>query len=95
MTIAKYLSGLEGVGKVDQSERKPSEETLGWIRAIKDIDRNALMHARKSLDLDDAIRLFNVVTGTMISMLKEIPTTDAANISERTRRAIFFSIRYS
>lgn len=76
MTIYKYLKGFTEMP--DTAPRKPDAETIGWIQAIKDIDRNALMHGRKTLDFDDAVRIFNHVTGTMIAMLQEMPAVDAA-----------------
>ncbi|MCB2106225.1 MAG: hypothetical protein KDE14_00935 [Rhodobacteraceae bacterium] len=74
MTIAKYLKGLRDV----KGDRTPDPETIGWLDAIKDIDRNALMHGRKSLNFDDGVRIFNLVTGTMIAVLKELPAIPAA-----------------
>jgi hypothetical protein len=60
------------------NDPKPSEGVLGALRQAKDLDRNPLMHPRKSLSDEDALRLFSLAVGALIAMLQEMPDLDVA-----------------
>lgn len=55
-----------------KGEPKPDKSTIAILEQIKNVDRNDLMHPRKTLDLTEAIRLFHLATGVIIAMAMEI-----------------------
>ncbi|MDA9424018.1 hypothetical protein [Bradyrhizobium sp. CCBAU 53380] len=50
----------------------PDKSTISILEQIKNVDRNDLMHPRKTLSLTDATRLFHLATGAIIAMTLEI-----------------------
>lgn len=55
-----------------KGEIKPDKSTIAILEQIKNVDRNDLMHPRKTLDLTEATRLFHLATGAIIAMAMEI-----------------------
>jgi hypothetical protein len=53
-------------------EIKPDKSTIALLEQIKNVDRNDLMHPRKTLDLTEATRLFHLATSAIIAMTMEI-----------------------
>jgi hypothetical protein len=53
-------------------EVKPDKSTIVLLEQIKNVDRNDLMHPRKTLDLTEATRLFHLATSAIIAMTMEI-----------------------
>lgn len=51
---------------------KPDKSTIAILEQIKAVDRNELMHPRKTLSLTDVTRLFHLATGAIIAMIVEI-----------------------
>lgn len=54
------------------AEAKPDKNTIKLLEQIKNVDRNDLMHPRKTLDLTEATRLFHLATSAIIAMAMEI-----------------------
>ena len=54
------------------AEVKPDKSTIKLLEQIKNVDRNDLMHPRKTLDLTEATRLFHLATSAIIAMTMEI-----------------------
>jgi hypothetical protein len=67
-TWGQMLSALEKC----KTERKPDKSTLAILEQIKNVDRNDLMHPRKTLDLTEATRLFHLATAAIIAMTMEM-----------------------
>jgi hypothetical protein len=82
-TWGQMLKALSECGK----DPKPDASTLTILEQIKNVDRNDLMHPRKTLDLTEAVRLFHLATGVIIAMAMEM----RAKSGKASQSALFAS----